>query len=48
MSENIRFFLVDDDADDVSIFKEAMQDVNPSVNIVSAGDGQEALTHFKT
>ncbi len=47
MPDNICFFLVDDDTDDVSLFKEAMQDVNPVVEIVSAGDGQEALTILK-
>ena len=47
MSDYTRFFLVDDDADDISIFKEVMQDVNPTVEIVSAGDGQEALKILK-
>lgn len=47
MSESIHFLLVDDDADDVSIFKEALQSVHPSVYVVSAGDGQEALAILK-
>lgn len=41
------FFLVDDDADDVTIFKEVLQDVNPGIDFVSAGDGHEALTTLK-
>lgn len=41
------FFLVDDDADDVTIFKEVLQDINPGIDFVSAGDGHEALTNLK-
>ncbi len=41
------FFLVDDDADDVSIFKEVLQGVNPLIDFVSAGDGYEALKLLK-
>ena len=41
------FFLVDDDADDISIFKEVLQDINPGIDFMSAGDGHEALTALK-
>lgn len=41
------FFLVDDDADDVTIFKEVLRDVNPGIDFASAGDGHEALTTLK-
>jgi CheY-like chemotaxis protein len=48
MTKLLRFFLVDDDIDDTSIFKEVLQDVNPSIDFVSAADGHEALTALKT
>ena len=41
------FLLVDDDTDDVSIFKEVLEDVNPSISFLSAGDGYEALITLK-
>ena len=47
MAKYTRFFLVDDDADDVSIFKEILREVNPSIALVSAADGQEALKFLK-
>jgi CheY-like chemotaxis protein len=47
MTKYNRFFLVDDDADDVSIFKHVLQQVNPSIDFISAGDGQEALRFLK-
>jgi CheY-like chemotaxis protein len=47
MTKNNRFLLVDDDLDDVSLFKEVLQEVNPSIDFVSAADGQEALTILK-
>ncbi|MEP6464846.1 MAG: response regulator [Parafilimonas sp.] len=43
MTKNNRFLLVDDDADDVSLFKEVLEEVNPSIDFISASDGQEAL-----
>ena len=47
MAKYTCFFLVDDDADDVSIFKEILREVNPSIALVSAADGQEALKFLK-
>ena len=43
MSKLTRFLLVDDDADDTSIFKEVLEDVNPSIEFTFASDGREAL-----
>lgn len=47
MTNCTRFFLADDDADDVSIFKQVLYDVNPSIDFISAADGQEALKILK-
>ncbi|MEP6682715.1 MAG: response regulator [Parafilimonas sp.] len=47
MTKSNRFLLVDDDLDDVSLFKEVLQEVNPSIDFVSAADGQEAMTILK-
>ncbi len=47
MTKFIRFLLVDDDVDDTSIFKEVLEEVNPSIDFVSAGDGHEALHILK-
>ncbi len=43
MSKPVQFLLVDDDAEDTSIFKEVLQDVNPSIVFTSAADGHQAL-----
>lgn len=47
MTKFARFFLVDDDSDDTSIFQEVLQEVNPSIDFISAADGQEALNTLK-
>ena len=47
MAKFIRFLLVDDDVDDTSIFKEVLEEVSPSIDFVSAGDGNEALSILK-
>jgi CheY-like chemotaxis protein len=47
MTKVKRFLLIDDDADDVSIFKEVLEEVNPSIDFISAGDGYEALKLLK-
>lgn len=39
--------MVDDDTDDTSIFQEVLQEVNPSIQFISAPDGQEALNTLK-
>ncbi|MEO8712636.1 MAG: response regulator [Parafilimonas sp.] len=41
------FLLVDDDGDDVSIFKHVLRQVNPSIDLISAADGEEALNFLK-
>jgi len=43
----IHFFLVDDDMDDTSIFKEVLNEVNPSINLICTTNGHEALTALK-
>jgi len=43
MRSSTLFLLVDDDADDIIVFKEVLQDVNPSIQLIEAGDGLEAL-----
>lgn len=47
MTKFARFFLVDDDSDDTSIFQEVLQEVNPSIHFSSAADGQEALNTLR-
>jgi len=47
MTKFIRFFLVDDDTDDTLIFREVLQEVNPSIHLISAVNGQEALNVLK-
>jgi CheY-like chemotaxis protein len=47
MVNQTSFLLVDDDEDDISVFKEVLKDVNPSVGLADAGDGQEALKILK-
>ena len=41
------FLLVNDDEDDICVFKEVLEDVNPSINLASAGNGKEALQLLK-
>ena len=48
MTKFIRFFLVDDDMDDILIFREVLQDVNPTIDFRSAADGHEALSILRT
>jgi CheY-like chemotaxis protein len=43
MRNSTLFLLVDDDADDIIVFKEVLRDVNPSIQLIEAGDGLEAL-----
>jgi CheY-like chemotaxis protein len=43
MSKPVQFLLVDDDAEDASIFKEVLRDVNPSIVFTAAADGHQAL-----
>ncbi|HVX26431.1 MAG TPA: response regulator [Parafilimonas sp.] len=48
MAKTLSFFLVDDDTDDTSLFKEVLQEVNPSIIFNSAEDGQQALQFLKS
>ncbi|MBV9962466.1 MAG: response regulator [Parafilimonas sp.] len=47
MTKHARFLLVDDDPDDVAIFKDILNEVNPAIDFVSAGDGFAALETLK-
>ncbi len=47
MAKTVSFLLVDDDADDTSLFKEVLEEVNPSVVFNSAEDGHQALHYLK-
>lgn len=47
MVNQTRFLLVDDDEDDICVFKEVLEDVNPAINLACAGDGKEALKLLK-
>jgi len=47
MTKHARFLLVDDDPDDVAIFKDILNEVNPTIDFVSAGDGFAALETLK-
>jgi CheY-like chemotaxis protein len=40
----ITFLLADDDADDKTLFCEALSEIDPTVVCYTAGDGKEALT----
>ncbi len=43
----VRFLLVDDDEDDISVFQEVLEDITPSILLTCAGDGTEALKLLK-
>lgn len=43
MAQNLTFLLVDDDADDVFLFREVLSEVAPQINLRTASNGQEAL-----
>lgn len=47
MAKTVKFLLVDDDADDTSLFKEVLEEVNPSIVFNSAEDGHQALHLLK-
>jgi CheY-like chemotaxis protein len=40
----MRILIIDDDPDDVQIFREAICQINPDIECLSARDGDEALT----
>ncbi len=44
MSKPISVFLVDDDSDDTLLFNEVLNEVNPSVELICATNGQEAIS----
>lgn len=43
MGTKKKFFLVDDDMDDIQLFKEAVSEINDSIILQSAIDGQDAI-----
>jgi CheY-like chemotaxis protein len=47
MTKSLSFLLVDDDTDDTSLFKEVLEEVNPSISFIWAEDGQQALQFLK-
>jgi CheY-like chemotaxis protein len=47
MTKALSFLLVDDDTDDTSLFKEVLEEVNPSIIFNWAEDGQQALQFLK-
>jgi len=47
MVEDLHFFLIDDDLDDHDIFMDALTEINPSINCLTAKDGSEALEYLK-
>jgi CheY-like chemotaxis protein len=44
MSRAITVFLVDDDSDDTLLFEEVLKEVNSSIQMFSATNGQEAIS----
>lgn len=44
---NIIFLLIDDDADDSELFREALQETDPSIPLHCAENGEEALKLLK-
>lgn len=38
-----KFFLIDDDTDDIALFKEAISELNDSIMLQSATNGQDAM-----
>ena len=47
MTKALHFLLVDDDSDDTSLFREVLEEVNPSIIFNAAEDGQEAIQFLK-
>ncbi len=43
MTDRISVLIVDDDADDRKLFIEAVKEVDPYIECITAGDGQQAL-----
>ena len=41
-----RIYLIDDDMDDVDLFRDALEEVNPSVSLQFANDGFEAVNNL--
>lgn len=42
------FLIADDDIDDVELFKETLNEINPSIQLYTAYDGQEALSILRS
>ena len=43
MKNNMIFFIVDDDVDDRKLFIEAVKEVDPNIECISANNGEQAL-----
>lgn len=41
------FLLIDDDADDSELFREALEETDPQITLLCAGNGEEALKRLK-
>lgn len=41
------FLLIDDDADDSDLFREALEETDPGITLLCAGNGEEALKRLK-
>jgi CheY-like chemotaxis protein len=42
----LTIYLIDDDMDDVELFREALQEVDPSISLLYANDGHEAVRNL--
>ena len=42
----LTIYLIDDDMDDVELFREALQEVDPSISLQYANDGHEAVRNL--
>jgi len=47
MKKPLLLFVVDDDLDDLMLFKDAINEIDPSIEIETAGNGVEALKKLK-
>lgn len=43
MKNNMSFFIVDDDVDDLNLFMDAVKEVDPGIECISANNGEQAL-----
>ena len=48
MEKTITLFLADDDNDDAFLFAEILKEINPSIRLITAIDGEDALEKLTT